>query len=263
MSQCPSNVVRWWCVISLAEKLKCEDMIMAFKAKDLRPEMDCLYGGNTSNCMEMIWRGDADLMNLDAGDVYIAGRGYGPIPIAAEDYGDMTMQFKVVAAAHKTDKSTTLFNMKGKRSCQPGIGRRDGWIIPLNIYIETEQFLPDDCTIFRNIGELFTRSCIPGALDSEYNPGGQPINLCEGCAVGGFRKCQRNSDEQYYGATGAFRCLVESEYFASLHWCIIINYSQTCLRRLINIGYDYGHDGQVVALGNKLVNLYLSNLEVQ
>ncbi|GFR78055.1 melanotransferrin-like [Elysia marginata] len=126
MSQCPSNVVRW-CVISLAEKLKCEDMIMAFKAKDLRPEMDCLYGGNTSNCMEMIWRGDADLMNLDAGDVYIAGRRYGLIPIAAEDYGDMTMQFKVVAAAQKTDKSTTLFNMKGKRSCQPGIGRGDGF----------------------------------------------------------------------------------------------------------------------------------------
>ncbi|RUS73301.1 hypothetical protein EGW08_018930 [Elysia chlorotica] len=209
MSQCPSNVVRW-CVISLAEKLKCEDMIMAFKAKELRPEMDCLYGGNTSNCMEMIWRGDADLMNLDAGDIYIAGRRYGLIPIAAEDYGDMTMQFKVVAAAHKTNKETTLFNMKGKRSCQPGIGRGDGWIIPLNIYIETEQFLPDDCTIFRNIGELFTRSCIPGALDSEYNPGGEPINLCEGCAAGGFRKCQRNSDEQYYGATGAFRCLVEN-----------------------------------------------------
>ena len=40
----------------------------------------------------------------------------------------------------------------GKRSCQPGIGRGDGWIVPLNVFIETEQFLPEDCTIFRNIG---------------------------------------------------------------------------------------------------------------
>ena len=35
------------------------------------------------------------------------------MPIAAEDYGDMSMKFKVVAVARKTDKSTTLFNMKG------------------------------------------------------------------------------------------------------------------------------------------------------
>lgn len=209
MNRCPSEVIRW-CVTSMAEKLKCEDMIMAFKAKELQPEMDCLYGGNSTNCMEMIWRGDADLINLDAGDIYIAGRRYGLIPMAAEDYGDMSMKFKVVAAARKTDKSTTLFNMKGKRSCQPGIGRGDGWIIPLNIFIETEQFLPKDCTIFRNIGELFSRSCIPGALDTEYNPNGHPINLCEGCAAGGYRKCQRNSEEQYYGASGAFRCLVEN-----------------------------------------------------
>lgn len=73
MNRCPSDTVRW-CVTSLAEKLKCEDMIMAFKAKELKPEMDCLYGGNSTNCMEMIWRGDADLINLDAGDIYIAGR---------------------------------------------------------------------------------------------------------------------------------------------------------------------------------------------
>ncbi|KAH9500931.1 hypothetical protein Btru_069230 [Bulinus truncatus] len=209
MNRCPSESIRW-CVTSMAEKLKCEDLIMAFKAKELQPEMDCLYGGNTTMCMEMIWRGDADLINLDAGDVYIAGRRYGLIPIAAEDYGDMSMKFKVVAAARKTDKYTTLFNMKGKRSCQPGIGRGDGWIIPLNIFIETEQFLPKDCTIFRNIGELFTRSCIPGSLDTEYNPNVRPVNLCEGCGANGYRKCLRNSEEHYYGSSGAFRCLVEN-----------------------------------------------------
>ncbi|XP_046549141.1 LOW QUALITY PROTEIN: melanotransferrin-like [Haliotis rubra] len=208
MQRCPLDIARW-CVISIAEKIKCESMIMAFKAKDLKPEIDCLLGTNTTQCMDMIAKGDADLMNLDAGDIYIAGRRFNLIPIAAEDYGDMSMSFKVVAAARKTDKITTLFNMKGKRACQPGIGRGDGWIIPLNIYIETEQFIPSDCTMFENIGQLFVRSCIPGALDKEYNPKQTPISLCEGCAGGGYRKCQRNSEEQYYGASGAFRCLVE------------------------------------------------------
>ena len=73
MSHCPSDAIRW-CVISEAEKLKCESMLLAFKAKDLKPDLDCLYGGNTTTCMEMIRQGDADLINLDAADVYIAGR---------------------------------------------------------------------------------------------------------------------------------------------------------------------------------------------
>ncbi|XP_055863595.1 melanotransferrin-like isoform X1 [Biomphalaria glabrata] len=210
MNNCPSDVIRW-CLISMAEKLKCEDMIMAFKAKELQPEMDCLYGGNTTACLEMIWRGDADLISLDAGDVYIAGRRYGLIPIASEDYGDMSMKFKAVAAIKKTDQQTTLFNLKaGRRSCHPGIGRGDGWVIPLNIFIETKQFSPKDCTIFRNIGELFSRSCIPGSLDTEYNPGGRPINLCEACKTNGYGKCQRNNNEMYYGTSGAFRCLVQN-----------------------------------------------------
>lgn len=64
-------------------------------------------------------------------------------------------------------------------------------------------------TVLSPAGELFSRSCIPGALDKEYNPSGKPVNLCEACQGGGYRKCKRNSDELYYGTTGAFRCLTE------------------------------------------------------
>ena len=66
-------------------------------------------------------------------------------------------------------------------------------------------------------GQLFVRSCIPGALDEEYNPNQTPVNLCEGCSSGGYRRCLRNSEEQYYGASGAFRCLVESEHFYDIY----------------------------------------------
>ena len=40
-----------------------------------------------------------------------------------------------------------------KRACLPGIGRGDGWIIPMNIFIETEQFIPQHCTLFENLGK--------------------------------------------------------------------------------------------------------------
>ena len=44
-------------------------------------------------------------------------RSYGLVPIAAEDYGDMSHTVKVVAAARKRDLYMTLFNLKSK--CSP------------------------------------------------------------------------------------------------------------------------------------------------
>lgn len=46
---------------------------MAFAAKDLRPQLDCVLGKSTDHCMQLISDGDADMMTLDAGDVYLAG----------------------------------------------------------------------------------------------------------------------------------------------------------------------------------------------
>lgn len=209
LNRCPLRTARW-CVISIAEKTKCEDMLMALRAKNIKPDLDCILAENAIGCMKLIASGDADIVNLDAGDIYTAGKMFGHVPIAAEDYGDMSKSFHVVAVAKKTESRMTLFNMKQKRACHAGVGRGDGWIIPLGVYIDTEQFIPHDCSAFRNIGELFVRACIPGALDKEYNADGFPVNLCEGCGAEGFRKCLRNSEEQYYGANGAFRCLVES-----------------------------------------------------
>ncbi|VDI36666.1 melanotransferrin-like [Mytilus edulis] len=209
LNQCPLNYAKW-CVISGGEKSKCENMMMAFGAKDLKPKLDCVLGKSADHCMQLIADGDADMMTLDSGDVYLAGEKYGLKPIAAEDYGNMEASFYVVAAAWKRNPTMTLFNLKDKRACMAGMGRGDGWIVPVSIFIETEQFVPQYCSIFENIGQLFIRTCIPGALDSEYNPNQYPISLCEGCAAGGYKKCQRNQIEQYYGATGAFRCLVEN-----------------------------------------------------
>lgn len=209
LNQCPLNYAKW-CVISVGEKEKCESMMMAFGAKDLRPQLDCVLGKSADHCMQLISDGDADMMTLDAGDIYLAGEKYGLKPIAAEDYGNMEASFYVVAAAWKRNPDMTLFNLKDKRACMAGMARGDGWIVPVSIFIETEQFVPQHCTIFENLGQLFIRTCIPGALDEEYNPNQYPISLCEGCAAGGYKKCQRNQIEQYYGATGAFRCLVEN-----------------------------------------------------
>ena len=55
---------------------------------------------------------------LSSYSLHISGcfvfRDYGLVPIAAEDYGDMTHSYKVVAAARKNDLRMTLFNLKSK-----------------------------------------------------------------------------------------------------------------------------------------------------
>ena len=68
-------------------------------------------------------------------------------------------------------------------------------------------------TIIIRTGQFFSKSCVPGVLADKYNTKGtNPINLCEACASGGSDRCQRNSEELYFGNSGAFRCLTESEH---------------------------------------------------
>ena len=73
LNACPLITARL-CVISQQEKAKCEMMMMAFNAKDLRPSLDCIKGTGADHCMKRISRGDADMMMLDPGDVYLAGK---------------------------------------------------------------------------------------------------------------------------------------------------------------------------------------------
>lgn len=73
LNACPLITARL-CVISKQEKAKCEMMMMAFNAKDLRPSLDCIKGTGADHCMKLISRGDADMMMLDPGDVYLAGK---------------------------------------------------------------------------------------------------------------------------------------------------------------------------------------------
>ena len=73
LNACPLSSAKF-CIISKQEKQKCETMMAAFEAKDLRPSIDCIKGTGTDDCMNKISRGDADLMVLDAGDIYLGGR---------------------------------------------------------------------------------------------------------------------------------------------------------------------------------------------
>lgn len=216
LNKCPIQMARW-CVISDYEMMKCEHMIMAFAAKNLKPDLNCVMGTSVQDCMYKINTGDADLVTLDAADVYVAGKDYGLVPIAFEDYGGSLVNlgsemngYYAVAVARRRDSYLTLFNLKQRRSCHGGMMTAAGWVVAVDKLIETGQIIITDCDANFAVGQYFSKSCVPGILSSYYNPyGTNPINLCEGCGTHGPKRCMRNDEEQYYGSSGAFRCVTE------------------------------------------------------
>lgn len=91
--------------------------------------------------MQAIRTGIADVIVLDASDVYTAGLRHDLIPIISEVYNLGEPEYYVVAVAKEEDPSTELTYLKGKSTCHPGINTAAGWVcerfieIHLNVQI--------------------------------------------------------------------------------------------------------------------------------
>jgi melanoma-associated antigen p97 len=154
----------------------------------------------------------ADMITLDPADSYRASRYFGLVPIAAEDYGTMTEKpvYFAVAVVKRTDLSTNLFNLRTKRACGTSIGDMAGWHVPVSYLIGIKELYITNCHVNKVAGEYFGRSCVPGALDYDYNTlKTNPRALCLRCYSKGADYCSRSQREYFYGDTGAFRCINE------------------------------------------------------
>nr|KAF6310798.1 lactotransferrin [Myotis myotis] len=151
-------------------------------------------------------KGEADAMSLDGGFIYIAGK-CGLVPVLAEsqkseesgnsDCVNRPVEgYRAVAVVKKSNAGFTWNSLKGKKSCHTAVGRTAGWNIPMGLLFNQTGSCKFD--------EFFSQSCAPG---SDPNS-----NLCALCIGNEARqnKCAPNSNERYYGYTGAFRCLAEN-----------------------------------------------------
>ncbi|ENN78052.1 hypothetical protein YQE_05488, partial [Dendroctonus ponderosae] len=96
-----------------------------------------------------------------------------------------------------------------KNTCHGGINTAAGWVYPMAYLISNGWIRSYGCNSIRAAAEYFTKSCVPGAISTEYNTGVPYDNMCDLCHGASFRYCKRDASEDYYGHTGAFRCLVE------------------------------------------------------
>ncbi|XP_060870833.1 transferrin 2 [Metopolophium dirhodum] len=197
------------CVTSEPEMDKCIKMKLALKVQLLVPELHCFRGYSQVHCMQAIRNGNADVAVMDAGDIYTAGLHYDEIPFITEMYDLPEPEYYVVAVAKEEDPDTEISFLKGKMTCHPGLYSGGGWIIPMAFLLSNGWIRSYGCDSIQAASEYFSKSCVPGALSNEYNPGLPYDNLCHLCRGSSYRYCKRDATEDFYGYTGALRCLVE------------------------------------------------------
>ena len=146
-------------------------MKVALHAQLLKPRMTCLPSTppySHRRCMEMVKDRKADVVMLEAGDVYRAGKGWGLIPIMAEVYNvgiddwDKVPYYYSVAVVKIRDNSSELIYLKRRNSCHTGLGQAAGWIIPMYWLISNERVRDYGCDSVRAAAEYFSKSCAPG-----------------------------------------------------------------------------------------------------
>lgn len=67
--------------------------------------------GTTTWLLFLSLDGNADLVTLDGGDIYQAGKKYGLVPVMGEDYGTGDASYWAVAVV-KSDTSFTINDLK-------------------------------------------------------------------------------------------------------------------------------------------------------
>lgn len=206
--QCPVNRMTL-CITSDAEQEKCIKMKTALKAQLLKPELICYRGHSQMHCMQAIQNGQADVTVLDASDVYTAGLRFDLVPFISEVYNLPTPEYYVVVVAKESDPTTDITFLKNKSTCHPGIYTAAGWVYPMAYLLANGWMRGYGCDSIRAAAEYFSKSCVPGALSTEYNTRVPYNNMCDLCHGVSYRYCRRDASEDYFGYTGAFRCLVE------------------------------------------------------
>uniref|UniRef100_A0A4W2F0Y8 Serotransferrin n=1 Tax=Bos indicus x Bos taurus TaxID=30522 RepID=A0A4W2F0Y8_BOBOX len=187
-----------WCAIGHQERTKC-DRWSGFSGGAI----ECETAENTEECIAKIMKGEADAMSLDGGYLYIAGK-CGLVPVLAENYKTEDGSCKntpekgylAVAVVKTSDANINWNNLKGKKSCHTAVDRTAGWNIPMGLLYSKI----NNC----KFDEFFSAGCAPGSPRNS-----SLCALCIGSEKGTGKECVPNSNERYYGYTGAFRCLVE------------------------------------------------------
>lgn len=200
-----------WCAVSEAEQKKCAELAKALVAV-LPPaavtafaRLSCVKAYSTADCINKIRDNKADLVTLDAGEVYSAVKQFGLTVVAKEIYRDGGCILAV--AVVRNNSSLDMRSLQGSRSCHSGARWTAGWSLPLG-HLLSRNLLPwaEDEPISQAVSAFFNASCVPGATTMAANL----CFLCKGQRSYIRQKnfhCETSHSEPFYHNQGALRCL--------------------------------------------------------
>ncbi|KAK1900982.1 Serotransferrin [Dissostichus eleginoides] len=199
-----------WCTVSDPEQRKCAELAKALVAV-LPPaavaafaRLSCIRASSTTDCIDRIRANRADIVTLDAGEVYSAVKQFGLGAIAKEIYSDGGC---VLSVAVVRNISLDVRSLKGLRSCHSGVRWTAGWSLPLG-FLLSRNYLSwsKEQPLSQDVSTFFSASCVPGA--AAIAP---PLcALCQGQKSYIRQKnyhCETSHNEPFYNNQGALRCL--------------------------------------------------------
>ncbi|XP_071349939.1 saxiphilin-like [Trachinotus anak] len=199
-----------WCTVSDPEQRKCAELAKALVAS-LPPaavaafaRLSCIRASSTTDCIDKIRGNRADIVTLDAGEVYSAVKQFGLVTIAKEIYSDGGC---ILSVAVVRNSSLDIRSLQGTRSCHSGVRWTAGWSLPLG-FLLSRNYLSwsKEQPLSQDVSTFFSASCIPGA--SAMAP---PLcTLCQGQKSYIRQKnyhCETSHSEPFYNSQGALRCL--------------------------------------------------------
>uniref|UniRef100_A0A3Q2GEA8 Serotransferrin n=1 Tax=Cyprinodon variegatus TaxID=28743 RepID=A0A3Q2GEA8_CYPVA len=199
-----------WCTISDPEHRKCAELAKALVAV-LPPaavaafaRLSCVQASSTADCIDKIKANRADIVALDAGEVYSAVKQFDLVAIAKEVYNDGSC---ILSVAVVTNRSLDIRSLQGLRSCHSGAQWTTGWSLPLG-FLLSRNYLSwsKENPLSLDVGSFFRASCVPGAATMAPHL----CTLCQGQRSYVRQKnyfCETSHNEPFYNNQGALRCL--------------------------------------------------------
>ncbi|KAK9528944.1 hypothetical protein VZT92_013071 [Zoarces viviparus] len=199
-----------WCTVSDPEQRKCAELAKALVAV-LPPaavaaggRLSCIRASSTTDCTDRIRANRADIVTLDAGEVYSAVKQFGLVAIAKEIYSDGGC---ILSVAVVRNSSLDIRSLRGLRSCHSGVRWTAGWSLPLG-FLLSRNYLSwsKEQPLSHDVSNFFNASCVPGAAAMAPTL----CSLCQGQKSYIRQKnynCETSHSEPFYNSQGALRCL--------------------------------------------------------
>ncbi|XP_010032203.2 lactotransferrin-like [Eucalyptus grandis] len=167
----------------------------------------CVIRDSTAECLDSIRKGEADIINLEAGAAFAAFLNSSMKAIANEVYCNRAESYEAVAVVPRKSceakRGLSLMDFKGHRSCHGEYSSASGWTYPIDHIKKSVGSTSDKMDDVDVAANFFSKVCAPSSSGLGRR------GICSGCGDENENGTSCDRDSLYYGDTGSFRCLME------------------------------------------------------